>query len=79
VLAPGGHITILDTPNRYFPLETHSVGLPLIQWLPAPLAYVYAKSKNHEGSRKYVPPITPTPPDTHPEAAKSTGQVPCLL
>ena len=43
VLAPGGHITILDTPNRLFPLETHSVGLPLIQWLPAPLAYAYAK------------------------------------
>jgi SAM-dependent methyltransferase len=44
VLAPGGHITILDTPNRLFPLETHSVGLPLIQWLPAPLAYAYAKA-----------------------------------
>jgi SAM-dependent methyltransferase len=44
LLAPGGHITILDTPNRLFPLETHSVGLPLIQWLPAPLAYAYAKA-----------------------------------
>jgi SAM-dependent methyltransferase len=43
VLAPGGHIAILDTPNRFFPLETHSVGLPLIQWLPAPLAFAYAK------------------------------------
>lgn len=43
VLAPGGHIAILDTPNRLFPLETHSVGLPLIQWLPAPLAFAYAK------------------------------------
>ena len=43
LLAPGGHITILDTPNRYFPLETHSVGLPLVQWLPARLAYAYAK------------------------------------
>jgi len=42
-LAPGGHIAILDTPNRFFPLETHSVGLPLIQWLPAPLAFAYAK------------------------------------
>ena len=42
VLAPGGHIAILDTPNRLFPLETHSVGLPLIQWLPAPLAFAYA-------------------------------------
>src|SRR5262249_22644398 len=27
VLAPGGHIAILDTPNRWFPYETHSVGL----------------------------------------------------
>lgn len=43
VLAPGGHIAILDTPNRLFPLETHSVGLPLIQWLPARVAYRYAR------------------------------------
>src|SRR3989442_451389 len=43
VLAPGGYIAILDTPNRWFPLETHSVGLPLVQWLPAGLAYRYAR------------------------------------
>ena len=43
VLAPGGHIAILDTPNRWFPLETHSVGLPLVQWLPPPLAWRYAR------------------------------------
>ena len=43
VLAPGGHIAILDTPNRLFPLETHSIGLPLVQWMPAPLAFAYAK------------------------------------
>lgn len=43
VLAPGGHIAILDTPNRWFPLETHSVGLPLIQSLPPRLAYRYAR------------------------------------
>jgi SAM-dependent methyltransferase len=43
VLARGGHIAILDTPNRLFPLETHSVGLPFVQWLPAPLAYRYAR------------------------------------
>lgn len=43
VLAPGGHIAILDTPNRAFPLETHSVGLPGVQWLPARLAYHYAR------------------------------------
>lgn len=43
VLAPGGHIAILDTPNRWFPVETHSVGLPLVQWLPSRLAYGYAR------------------------------------
>ena len=44
VLAPGGHIAILDTPNRLFPVETHSVGLPLVQWLPPRLAYRYARA-----------------------------------
>jgi SAM-dependent methyltransferase len=43
VLAPGGHIAILDTPNRAFPLETHSVGLPGIQWLPPRVAFRYAR------------------------------------
>jgi len=43
VLAPGSHIAILDTPNRLFPLETHSVGLPGIQWLPARMAFRYAR------------------------------------
>src|SRR2546427_367910 len=44
VLAPGGYIAILDTPNRWFPLETHSVGLPLVQWLPPRLAHRYARA-----------------------------------
>jgi len=43
VLAPGGHLAILDTPNRWFPLETHSIGLPLVQWLPPRLAWRYAR------------------------------------
>ena len=43
VLAPGGHIAILDTPNRWFPFETHSIGLPFIQWLPPQWAYRYAR------------------------------------
>ena len=43
VLAPGGHLAVLDTPNRWFPLETHSVGLPLVQWLPPRLAWRYAR------------------------------------
>ena len=44
VLAPGGHIALLDTPNRWFPLETHSVGLPFVQWLPSGLAHRYART-----------------------------------
>jgi len=43
VLAPGGHLAVLDTPNRAFPLETHTVGLPGVQWLPPRLAYAYAR------------------------------------
>lgn len=43
VLKPAGHIAILDTPNRAFPLETHSVGLPAVQWLPPRLAFAYAR------------------------------------
>jgi SAM-dependent methyltransferase len=43
VLAPGGHLVILDTPNRAFPIETHSAGLPGIQWLPPRIAFAYAR------------------------------------
>jgi SAM-dependent methyltransferase len=43
VVAPGGHLLVLDTPNRAFPVETHSVGLPAIQWLPPRLAFAYAR------------------------------------
>jgi SAM-dependent methyltransferase len=44
VLARGGYLAILDTPNRWFPFETHSVGLPLIQWLTPRLAFAYART-----------------------------------
>jgi SAM-dependent methyltransferase len=43
VLAPEGHMAILDTPNRAFPFETHSLRLPLVQFLPPRLAYRYAR------------------------------------
>jgi hypothetical protein len=43
VVRPGGHLVILDTPNRAFPLETHSIGLPAVQWLPARVAFAYAR------------------------------------
>jgi len=43
VLDRGGHIAILDTPNRWFPMETHSIRLPGVQWLPPRWAYRYAR------------------------------------
>jgi SAM-dependent methyltransferase len=46
VLAPGGHIAILDTPNRWFPMETHSIGLPFVQWFPPKWAYRYARLRS---------------------------------
>ena len=39
VVARGGHVAILDTPNRAFPVETHSIGLPFAHWLPPRLAW----------------------------------------
>lgn len=43
LVRPGGHLVILDTPNRAFPLETHSVGLPVVQWLPPRMAFAYTR------------------------------------
>lgn len=43
ILKVGGFVGFFDTPNRFFPLESHSVGLPLVQWLPPELAFIYAK------------------------------------
>jgi SAM-dependent methyltransferase len=43
-LKVGGFVGFFDTPNRFFPFETHSVGLPLVQWLPPELAFMYAKA-----------------------------------
>ena len=54
VLAPGGHLAVLDTPNRWFPVETHSVGLPLVQWLPPRLAWRYARLAGRAGSAAWA-------------------------
>lgn len=43
VVRPGGHLVVLDTPNRAFPFETHSVGLPAVQWLPPRIAFAYTR------------------------------------
>jgi len=47
VLRVGGVVGFWDTPNRYFPFESHSVGLPLISLLPPQIAYAYARLFKH--------------------------------
>ena len=43
LLAPGGVLFIDETPARWFPIETHTTGLPLINYLPDRLAERYAR------------------------------------
>jgi len=42
-LSPGGLIVFSETPNRVFPYDGHTTGLPLIPWLPLSIAYPVAK------------------------------------
>ena len=37
-LKPGGSLVLNQTPHRWFPIETHTSALPLINYLPAALA-----------------------------------------
>ena len=43
LLNPGGFLFIDQTPLRYFPLELHTTGLPLINFLPDKLAFWAAR------------------------------------
>jgi 2-polyprenyl-3-methyl-5-hydroxy-6-metoxy-1,4-benzoquinol methylase len=44
VLRPGGLVLVGETPHRFTPIETHTTGgLPLINYLPAPLTLRIAK------------------------------------
>jgi 2-polyprenyl-3-methyl-5-hydroxy-6-metoxy-1,4-benzoquinol methylase len=43
LLTPGGVLFIDETPARWFPIETHTTGLPLINYLPDRLAAAYAR------------------------------------
>lgn len=43
VLKPGGILLIDETPHRWFPLEGHTTGLPLMNYLPDGLAGWFAR------------------------------------
>ena len=42
VIKPGGVLFVNQTPNRYFPVETHTTHLPLINYLPDQMALTVA-------------------------------------
>jgi len=42
-LARGGILFLNQTPDRRFPIETHTTGLPLINYLPGPIALLCAR------------------------------------
>lgn len=50
-LKPGGRLFINDTPHRWFPLENHTTGLPLINYLPDRFAFKFAKKYSSRISR----------------------------
>ncbi len=43
ILNPMGLIFIFDTPNRFFPLEMHTTGLPLLNYLPDHITEILAR------------------------------------
>jgi 2-polyprenyl-3-methyl-5-hydroxy-6-metoxy-1,4-benzoquinol methylase len=42
-LRPGGVLFVADTPHRYSPVDFHTTGLPLINYLPHRVALLYAR------------------------------------
>jgi SAM-dependent methyltransferase len=42
VLAAGGVLIVNETPNKYLPWDFHTTNLPVVNWLPKPLARLVA-------------------------------------
>ncbi len=52
-LTPGGLLIFSETPNRAFPFDGHTTGLPFIPWLPFWLAYPLAKNLSLRANRGF--------------------------
>ncbi|MCC6563349.1 methyltransferase domain-containing protein [Candidatus Uhrbacteria bacterium] len=52
LLKKGGVLFVDETPHRWFPIETHTTGLPFINYLPKPLAGMYARHGSRRNLRK---------------------------
>ncbi|MGB3673094.1 MAG: class I SAM-dependent methyltransferase [Candidatus Nanopelagicales bacterium] len=55
-LAPGGLLTLVETPNRLWPYDAHTSRLPFFSWLPYELGYLYSSQSPRQGFRdRYSP------------------------
>jgi len=52
-LTPGGLLVFAETPNRVFPYDGHTTGLPLIPWLPLAISYPIAKHLSLRANRGF--------------------------
>ncbi|HYV98271.1 MAG TPA: class I SAM-dependent methyltransferase [Gemmatimonadaceae bacterium] len=53
VVAPGGHLMVNETPNKYIPLEMHTTGLWFNHWLPRDVAHRRAvRNRRFDAERK---------------------------
>ena len=43
-IVPGGHLFLNMTPHRWFPVEHHTTGLPVLNYLPVSLALPFARA-----------------------------------
>lgn len=48
----GGLLTLVETPNRLWPYDSHTAFLPFFSWLPYELAYLYSSRSKREGFRE---------------------------
>jgi S-adenosylmethionine-dependent methyltransferase len=54
-LEPGGLLTLVETPNRLWPFDSHTSLLPYFSWLPYELAHRYSGHSRRPGFRdRYV-------------------------
>jgi len=54
LLKPNGILFIMETPYKYFPVEFHTTGLPLINYFPDKIALFYARNFSKRNLKKYT-------------------------
>jgi hypothetical protein len=59
MLPAGGHLVIVETPNRLWYYDGHTSMLPFFHWLPDELAFQYAKRSPRENFRELYTEFTP--------------------